>query len=139
MEQALYRFAEYVDSVEGAGEGAKYAELAKFLLDSRGHGNHRDGEYDQSHLPVTQPYAGVGHAVRAVYSYGAMADAAKATGDVDNQSAVRVVDAGPARRRRRNQGPLLRRLAVARHPELRAEQPWRSVDRLGEGEVVSRR
>jgi hypothetical protein len=59
-------------------------ELAKFLLDSR-----RNGEdYDQSHLPVTQQYEAVGHAVRAAYSYSAMPDIAMETGDVDYHCAV---------------------------------------------------
>jgi len=49
----------------------------------------RDGsEYDQSHVPVQQQYEAVGHAVRAVYSYSAMADIAAETGDTDYQSAV---------------------------------------------------
>jgi DUF1680 family protein len=40
-------------------------------------------------LPVQQQYEAVGHAVRAVYSYSAMADVAVETRDVDYQSAVR--------------------------------------------------
>ena len=51
----------------------------------------QEGEYDQSHVAGTQQYAAVGHAVRAVYSYAAMADAAKVSGDVDYQSAVRSI------------------------------------------------
>ena len=75
MEMALVRFARLVNQVEGAGQGDRYVALAKFLLDNR-----RDGsEYDQSHVPVTQQYEAVGHAVRAVYSYAAMTDIA--TGD----------------------------------------------------------
>jgi len=85
LEQALVRWARFVEDVEGAGKGRKYVELAKFLMDSR-----RDGEeYDQSHLPVVQQYEAVGHAVRAVYSYSGMADLAMETGDVDYHSAVR--------------------------------------------------
>ena len=45
-------------------------------------------EYDQSHLPVTQQYEAVGHAVRAVYTYSGMADVAVETHDPDYQSAV---------------------------------------------------
>ena len=86
MEQALFRLSRLVDEVEGAGKGQKYADLAKFLLDCRG--QQGGGQYDQSHAPVTQQYAAVGHAVRAVYQYSAMADVAKATGDLDYQSAV---------------------------------------------------
>jgi len=84
MEQALVRFGRFVNDMEGNGHGDSYINLAKFLLDCR-----RDGsEYDQSHVPVQQQYEAVGHAVRAVYSYSAMADVAAETGDVDYQSAV---------------------------------------------------
>lgn len=84
MEQALVRFGRFVNDMEGAGHGDAYVRLAKFLLDCR-----RDGsEYDQSHVPVQRQYEAVGHAVRATYSYSAMADVAAETGDVDYQSAV---------------------------------------------------
>ncbi len=84
MEQALVRFGRFVNDTEGNGRGDAYVKLAKFLLDCR-----RDGsEYDQSHLPVQQQYEAVGHAVRAVYSYSAMADVAAETGDPDYRSAV---------------------------------------------------
>ena len=84
MEQALVRFGRFVNDMEENGHGDSYINLAKFLLDCR-----RDGsEYDQSHVPVQQQYEAVGHAVRAVYSYSAMADVAAETGDVDYQSAV---------------------------------------------------
>ncbi|MHB8969359.1 MAG: glycoside hydrolase family 127 protein [Pirellulaceae bacterium] len=84
LEMALVRFARLVNQVEGAGQGDRYVALAKFLLDNR-----RDGsEYDQSHVPVTQQYEAVGHAVRAVYSYSAMTDIATATRDVDYLGAV---------------------------------------------------
>ncbi len=84
MEQALVRFGRFVNDMEGSGHGDSYIKLAKFLLDCR-----RDGsEYDQSHVPVSQQYEAVGHAVRAAYSYSAMSDIAAETGDVDYQSAV---------------------------------------------------
>ena len=85
MEQALVRFGRFVNDMEGAGShGDSYVKLAKFLLDCR-----RDGsEYDQSHVPVQQQYEAVGHAVRAAYSYSAMADVAAETHDPDYQSAV---------------------------------------------------
>lgn len=89
MEIALFRLAGLVDEVEGAGKGAKYAELAKYLLDARATTGKSEGEYDQTHVPVTHQYAAVGHAVRAVYNYTAMADVAKRAGDTDYQSAVR--------------------------------------------------
>ena len=85
MEQALVRFGYYVNEVEGDGSGDRYVELARFLLDCRRGGR----PYDQSHLPVVQQYEAVGHAVRAVYQYSAMADIALQTRDVDYLSAVR--------------------------------------------------
>lgn len=84
LEQALVRFADFVEGIEGAGKGRGYRALAKFLLDSRNGGD----EYDQSHLPVIRQYEAVGHAVRAVYCYTGMAEVAMATGDVDYYSAV---------------------------------------------------
>jgi len=84
MEMALVRFGRFVNEFEGTGQGNTYIALAKFLLDCR-----QDGSaYDQSHLPVIQQYEAVGHAVRAVYSYAAMADIVLETGDPDYQSAV---------------------------------------------------
>ncbi|MFW6206248.1 MAG: glycoside hydrolase family 127 protein [Gemmatimonadota bacterium] len=85
MEQALVRFGRYVSDVEGGGAGDRYIELARFLLDCREDGS----RYDQSHLPVVEQYEAVGHAVRAVYQYSAMADIALETRDVDYLSAVR--------------------------------------------------
>ena len=66
----------------------KYLRLAKFFLDERGRTNGRelyqnydDAGYMQDHLPVTEQKEAVGHAVRAVYMYSAMADVAALTGD----------------------------------------------------------
>jgi DUF1680 family protein len=84
IEMALVRLAELTDEVEGAGAGTKYVRLARHLLDNRGGG----GSYDQAHLPVTRQYEALGHAVRAVYNYSAMADIARHTGDAGYQSAV---------------------------------------------------
>jgi DUF1680 family protein len=92
MEQGLVRFGRFVNDMEGGGKGDKYIQLAKFLLDCRytAAANDRERqEYDQSHLPVTQQYEAVGHAVRAVYSYSGMADVAVETHDTDYQSAVK--------------------------------------------------
>ncbi len=89
MELALFRFASLVDELEGPGAGDRYAALGKFLLDRRGVGVGEHGTaYDQTHLPVTRQYEAVGHAVRAVYNYAAMADVIAATGDTDYQSAT---------------------------------------------------
>ena len=84
MEQALVRFGRFVNDMEGAPRGDGYIKLARYLLDARRGGN----EYDQSHLPPIQQYEAVGHAVRAVYNYSAMADIAAESGDMDYQSAV---------------------------------------------------
>ena len=92
MEQALVRFGRFVNDMEGGGHGTKYVELAKFLLDGRYNAARNDRErmeYDQSHLPVTQQYEAVGHAVRAMYNYSGMADVAVETHDPDYQSAVK--------------------------------------------------
>jgi DUF1680 family protein len=61
----------------------KYLDLAKFMLDVRGpDGDEGAGrEYNQSHLPVVEQVAAVGHAVRATYMYSGMADVAALTGD----------------------------------------------------------
>jgi DUF1680 family protein len=66
----------------------RYLELAKFFLDERGHARGRElyGNFDnpgvmQDHLPVVEQDEAVGHAVRAVYMYSGMADAAALTGD----------------------------------------------------------
>lgn len=60
-----------------------YLETANFLLDKRGVYTNRTPytdefftEYHQDHLPVAQQTKAVGHAVRAVYMYAAMADLA---------------------------------------------------------------
>lgn len=87
MEQGLVRFGRFVNDMEGNGRGDDYIDLARFLLDNRGHGDVCH-EYDQSHLPVQQQYEAVGHAVRASYTYSGMADIAAETGDTDYESAV---------------------------------------------------
>jgi hypothetical protein len=48
-------------------------------------------EYNQSHLPVREQKVAVGHAVRAVYLYCAMADVAHETGDVSLLDACRTL------------------------------------------------
>lgn len=68
----------------------KYLDLAKFFLDERGHANGRklqtsadNAGYMQDHLPVIDQREAVGHSVRAMYMYSAMADVAALTGDAD--------------------------------------------------------
>jgi uncharacterized protein len=93
MEQALVHLGRFMNEYEGAGTGDKYITLAKYLMDTRGTAAANaalgDGNtYDQSQAPVTQQYEVVGHAVRAMYLYSGMEDAAMETGDVDYQSAA---------------------------------------------------
>ena len=55
-----------------------YLELARFFLDARGPGGHKQL---QQHLAVTDQKEAVGHAVRACYMYSAMADLAAIEND----------------------------------------------------------
>jgi DUF1680 family protein len=92
MEQALVAFGRYVNALEGKGSGDRYIRLARFLLDCRYHaaaGPHEQIEYCQAHLPVIEQYEAVGHAVRAAYTYSAMADVAMETREPDYLSAVK--------------------------------------------------
>lgn len=75
----------------------KYLNLAKFFIDERGKEPNyfsleckergekiptiEDLAYHQAHKPVREQEAAIGHAVRAVYLYTAMADVAKLTED----------------------------------------------------------
>jgi DUF1680 family protein len=97
LEQALTRFARFVNQRDGVGSGDKYAQLAKFLLDSRGQpGPGTDSndpgqskpEYDQHQTAPLNQTTAVGHAVRAMYLYSAMADVAMATGSSNYLSAA---------------------------------------------------
>jgi DUF1680 family protein len=67
-----------------AAGDARYLNLAKFLLDSRGGGQ----PYNQAQLPVVQQTEAVGHAVRATYMYSGMADVAALTGDMQYIHAI---------------------------------------------------
>ncbi|HPT77975.1 MAG TPA: glycoside hydrolase family 127 protein [Candidatus Atribacteria bacterium] len=91
----------------------RYLRLAKFFIDERGREpyyfdieyekrggrNHWSGnahpsgsrEYNQYHRPVRQQDKSVGHAVRAVYMYSAMADIAAETGDEELLDACRTL------------------------------------------------
>jgi hypothetical protein len=63
---------------------ARYLNLARFMLDSRGPESGEQGAgkpYTQSHLKVVDQTEAVGHAVRATYMYSGMADVAALTGD----------------------------------------------------------
>ena len=74
----------------------KYLNLSRYFIDERGkapcyfdseqHEVAHDGEgfnneYLQAHLPVREQTEAVGHAVRAIYLYSGMADAARLTRD----------------------------------------------------------
>lgn len=66
----------------------KYLNLAKFFLDVRG----PDGwEYNQAHQKVTDQREPVGHAVRALYMYTAMADVAALTNDPGYLQAIQSI------------------------------------------------
>ncbi|MBQ2696913.1 MAG: glycoside hydrolase family 127 protein, partial [Clostridia bacterium] len=87
IELALLRLYEHT------GE-EKYKELAGFFLKKRGNNKKDtpvmddDRTVDQSHLPVYEQEEAVGHAVRAVYLYSAMADYAKFCKDEKMQVAA---------------------------------------------------
>jgi len=61
----------------------KYLDQARFFLETRGRGEGRQlfGEYAQDHKPIREQDEVVGHAVRAMYLYCAIADYAAITGD----------------------------------------------------------
>lgn len=83
----------------------RYLDLARYFIDERGREPHyynaervrRGAEphpverfaYNQSHAPVREQERAVGHAVRAMYLYSAMADLAGETGDAPLFDAAR--------------------------------------------------
>lgn len=71
----------------------KYLDLAKFFLDERGNaeGHKLYGAYSQDHKPVIEQDEAVGHAVRAVYMYAAMADIAGIMNDSAYLNAVKKI------------------------------------------------
>ena len=62
-----------------------YLDLARFFLDARGPGGHKQL---QMHLKVTEQKEAVGHAVRACYMYSAMADLAAIQNDTVYMDAI---------------------------------------------------
>ncbi|MDR3297095.1 MAG: glycoside hydrolase family 127 protein, partial [Prevotellaceae bacterium] len=68
-----------------------YLELSRKFVDLRGDSTHRKirGEYSQDHVPVAMQSEVVGHAVRAVYLYAAIADLAAITRDSAYHKAAR--------------------------------------------------
>lgn len=70
IELALVRLYKYTKK-------KKYLDLAAHFINQRGVAEKdRRIDYDQSHLPVREQTEAVGHSVRAVYLYSAMADLA---------------------------------------------------------------
>jgi hypothetical protein len=74
---------------------AKYLRQAAWFLDQRGRARGRalytyegDVTYAQDHMPVAEQREAVGHAVRALYLYAAMADVAALTGNADYWQAL---------------------------------------------------
>lgn len=65
----------------------KYLKQSRWFLDRRGRA--KGSEYSQGHKPVVEQEEAVGHAVRAIYMYSAMADVAALTGE---QAFVKAVD-----------------------------------------------
>jgi DUF1680 family protein len=66
-----------------------YLETARYFIDERGR---EPGEiYHQDHCPVREQTEAVGHSVRAVYLYTAMADLAAETGDASLYDACRTL------------------------------------------------
>lgn len=76
IELALFKLADVT------GE-TRYGDLAAFFLEQRGRADGRAlyGEYCQDLLPVRDHAEAVGHAVRAMYLYSAVADAVARTSD----------------------------------------------------------
>ncbi len=61
----------------------KFLDLAAHFINVRGTEGDALSGYDQSHMPVREQSEAVGHAVRAVYLYTAMARLAAQTGDAE--------------------------------------------------------
>ena len=95
----------------------RFLDLARYFIDARGGdpnyfdveaeskdflqiwGFTRDHEYQQSHRPVREQKDAVGHSVRAMYQYIAMADIALETGDEALASACRELWSSTTERR----------------------------------------
>lgn len=99
------KYADYIDSVFGPGKRhgiaghpeielalvklwratgeERYLNLARFLVEEHGNDEHRElfGGYCQDHLPVREQTEPVGHAVRFLYFYSAVADLAAIDSD----------------------------------------------------------
>jgi hypothetical protein len=75
---------------------SKYLQMARLFIDRRGTRKYspegknlwETGAYWQNHMPVTQQFEAVGHAVRAGYLYSAMADVSALYNDQDYKIAL---------------------------------------------------
>lgn len=74
IELALFRLYRYTGD-------KTYLDMGMYFLNARGTYDDERIDYNQSHKPVREQREAVGHAVRAMYLYAAMADGAKETGD----------------------------------------------------------
>ncbi len=104
------RFADHIDSVFGPGKKIgysgheeielaliklarvtgeqRYRKLAEWFVEIRGQNRDPKEDYCQAHLPVVEQSEIVGHAVRAMYLYAAVADIAALTGRQDYLNAM---------------------------------------------------
>ncbi len=77
-------------------EEKNYLDLARFLLDERGHGHGKGGRWDkgddksyyQDEIPVREMVKVSGHAVRAMYLYSGIADVAAISEDAEYRSVL---------------------------------------------------
>lgn len=91
VEKALLTLADAVDRWDGAGKGAKYAELARYFVRHQSDIPEYRQRYCQSHEPAVEMKEAVGHAVRGTYFYAGMAGSAWRCGDGELAAAVRRV------------------------------------------------
>ena len=79
--------------LHAAAGDADALALARRLLEARGETSGRTsfGEYAQDHLPLREQRQAVGHAVRALYLWSAVADLVAATGDTSWRPALDAV------------------------------------------------
>lgn len=74
--------------VDERGQRPRYFDLERGEEDSDPARSERHARYNQSHLPVREQAEAVGHSVRAMYLYCAMADLAGETGDQGLRAAL---------------------------------------------------
>lgn len=77
LEQAMARFSQLVNDVEGAGSGDKYLQFARWLLLNRGVTPPHSDDFRQKNKPLAQQKEPYGHAVMFGYLYSGAADVAR--------------------------------------------------------------